>query len=113
MATLSSTALTLADWAKRMDDNYKTAKVVELLSQCNEILDDALFMEGNLPTGHKTTIRTGLPSATTSSVACRPPATRPRLADRVTVTVADAPAASARLAGLTLKLTPLRTLVGT
>lgn len=64
MSTLSSTALTLADWAKRMDDNYKTAKVVELLSQCNEILDDALFVEGNLPTGHKTTIRTGLPSAT-------------------------------------------------
>tara|TARA_R110000868_G_scaffold35504_9_gene127227 strand:+ start:751 stop:1791 length:1041 start_codon:yes stop_codon:yes gene_type:complete len=64
MATLSALALTLADWAKRMEDNYKTATIVELLSQTNEILDDALFMEGNLPTGHKTTVRTGIPSAT-------------------------------------------------
>ena len=64
MATLSALALTLADWAKRVDDNYKTATIVELLSQTNEILDDALFMEGNLPTGHKTTVRTGIPQAT-------------------------------------------------
>jgi hypothetical protein len=64
MATLSNTALTLADWAKRMDDDYKVATIVELLSQTNEILDDMLWVEGNLPTGHKTTVRTGLPSAT-------------------------------------------------
>ena len=64
MATLTSTVLTLADWAKRMDDNYKVSGIVELLSQTNEILEDALFMQGNLPTGHKTTVRTGLPSAT-------------------------------------------------
>jgi hypothetical protein len=63
MAILTSTALTLADWAKRVDDNYKTASIVELLSQSNEILDDMLIVEGNLPTGHKTTVRTGLPSA--------------------------------------------------
>ncbi|MDD9849993.1 hypothetical protein BZG30_32710, partial [Escherichia coli] len=30
----------------------------------NEILDDMVFVEGNLPTGHRTTVRTGLPSAT-------------------------------------------------
>jgi len=64
MATLGATALTYADWAKRLDDNYKIASIVELLSQTNEILDDMLVMEGNLPTGHKTTVRTGLPSAT-------------------------------------------------
>lgn len=64
MATLSTTALTLADWAKRLDDNYKIATIVELLSQVNEILDDMLWVEGNLPTGHKTTVRTGLPTAT-------------------------------------------------
>jgi len=63
MATLSSTALTLADWAKRVEDDYKTAAIVELLSQSNEILDDMLIVEGNLPTGHKTTVRTGLPTA--------------------------------------------------
>lgn len=57
-------ALTLADWAKRQDPNSKQAKIVELLNQSNEILDDMVFSEGNLPTGHRTTVRTGLPSAT-------------------------------------------------
>ncbi len=64
MATIGSLALTYADWAKRMDDGYRVASIIELLSQTNEILDDILVMEGNLPTGHKTTVRTGLPQAT-------------------------------------------------
>src|SRR5215471_16185019 len=64
MATIGSTALTYADWAKRMDDGYRVATIIELLSQTNEILDDLLVIEGNLPTGHKTTVRTGLPQAT-------------------------------------------------
>jgi hypothetical protein len=64
MATVGSTALTYADWAKRVDDGYKIARIIELLSQTNEILDDMLVIEGNLPTGHKTTVRTGLPQAT-------------------------------------------------
>jgi len=62
MATLSNTALTLADWAKRNDPNSKTAKTIEILSQTNEILTDMTFKEGNLPTGEQTTIRTGLPA---------------------------------------------------
>ena len=64
MATLGSTALTYADWAKRMDDGYRVAMIIELLSQTNEILDDMMVVEGNLHTGHKTTVRTGLPQAT-------------------------------------------------
>src|SRR5437867_3433933 len=64
MATLGATALTYADWAKRMEDNYRIAVIIELLSQTNEILEDMLVIEGNLPTGHKTTVRTGLPQAT-------------------------------------------------
>ena len=63
-ATVGSTALTYADWAKRMSDGYRVATIIELLSQTNEILDDMLVVEGNLPTGHKTTVRTGLPQAT-------------------------------------------------
>jgi hypothetical protein len=62
MATLSTAALTLADWAKRIDPNGKVPTIVELLNQTNEILDDMLWMEGNLPTGHRTTVRTGLPT---------------------------------------------------
>jgi hypothetical protein len=64
MAVIGATALTYADWAKRMDDGYHVAVIIELLSQTNEILDDMLVVEGNLPTGHKTTVRTGLPQAT-------------------------------------------------
>ena len=62
MATLSTGALTLADWAKRIDPEGRVPVVAELLSQSNEILEDAVFMEGNLPTGHRVVIRTGLPT---------------------------------------------------
>lgn len=62
MATLSGNALTLADFAKRIDPEGKVSKIVELLSQTNEILDDMMFIEGNLPTGHRTSVRTGLPT---------------------------------------------------
>ena len=61
MTTLATNALTLADWAKRLDPDGKVPTVAELLSQSNEILEDAVFVEGNLPTGHRVTIRTGLP----------------------------------------------------
>jgi hypothetical protein len=56
--------LTLAEKMKREDPDHKIAAIIELLSETNEILMDAVFMEGNLPTGHKTTVRTGLPSVT-------------------------------------------------
>jgi hypothetical protein len=62
MATLSTSALTLADWAKRIDPDGRVPVVAELLSQSNEVLEDAVFMEGNLPTGHRVVIRTGLPT---------------------------------------------------
>lgn len=62
MALLNANAATMADIAKRMDPDGKIAAVVELLSQTNEMLDDMLWVEGNLPTGHRTTIRTGLPT---------------------------------------------------
>lgn len=62
MALLTSGQATLADWAKRLDPTGKPAKIAELLSQTNQILEDAVFMEGNLPTGHRLVIRTGLPA---------------------------------------------------
>ena len=62
MATLSTSNLTLADWAKRSDPDGRVPIVAELLSQTNEILDDCVFKEGNLPTGERVIIRTGLPS---------------------------------------------------
>lgn len=62
--TLGTTALTYADWAKRNDPTGKIATIINLLSQTNEILEDALAVEANGPTSHRTTVRTGLPSAT-------------------------------------------------
>lgn len=63
-ATLGTTALTYADWAKRRDESGRISTIIELLSQTNEILEDMLAVEANGPTSHRTTVRTGLPSAT-------------------------------------------------
>lgn len=64
MSVLATTNPTLADVAKRLDPNGNVAKIVEILSQTNEILFDMPWLEGNLPTGHKTTVRTGIPAPT-------------------------------------------------
>ncbi len=63
MATVG-TVLTLADWAKHNDPDGKIAKVIEILNEVNEVLDDMVWVEGNLPTGHLHTIRGGLPAPT-------------------------------------------------
>lgn len=62
MSTLGTASLTLADWAKRLDPDGKVPTLVELLSQDNEVLTDMRWIMGNLPTGHRTTVRTGLPT---------------------------------------------------
>ena len=54
--------LTLLDHAKRMDPRGNVARIAELLTQTNEMLMDLVSMEGNLPTGHRTTIQVGLPT---------------------------------------------------
>ncbi len=64
MAILAVTNPTLADAAKRTDPDGSIADIVEMLNATNEVLDDMTVMEGNLPTGHRTTIRTGLPTPT-------------------------------------------------
>lgn len=62
MATLGTGQLTLFDMAKRMDPNGQAAKVAELLSQRNDVLEDMVVVPGNEKTGHTYTQRTGLPS---------------------------------------------------
>lgn len=64
MSTLAITHPTLLDITKRLDPNGKIDTIVEMLNQTNEILEDMVWIEGNLPTGHRTTIRTGLPTPT-------------------------------------------------
>lgn len=62
MATLGSNALTISDWARSIDPDGKIAKIVEILNKTNKILPDMVMVEGNLPTGHRSTIRSGLPT---------------------------------------------------
>lgn len=64
MPVLATTHPTLLDLAQRLDDNGRIATVIEMLAQNNEILQDMTFIEGNLITGHRTTVRTGLPEPT-------------------------------------------------
>lgn len=64
MAVLPTQNPTLAELAKRLDPDGKLAMIVEILNQTNEVLDDMPWLEGNLPTGHRTTVRTGIPAPT-------------------------------------------------
>lgn len=64
MATLSVRNPTLLDLAKASDPDGKIATIVEILNETNEILEDMSWVEGNLPTGHRTTVRSGLPAPT-------------------------------------------------
>jgi hypothetical protein len=64
MPTLASNNPTLMDLAKATNPDGSIADVAEILTETNEILTDMTFVEGNLPTGHRTTIRAGLPTPT-------------------------------------------------
>lgn len=61
-ATIGTPMLTMSDYAKQLGPDNKIAHIIDLLSQQNEILDDAIATEGNLATGNRTTVLTGLPS---------------------------------------------------
>lgn len=64
MSTLATTHPTLLDITKRLDPEGKIDTIAEILAQTNEVLDDMVWLEGNLPTGHRTTVRSGLPTPT-------------------------------------------------
>jgi hypothetical protein len=61
---LSAQNPTLLDITRAQDPDGSIAAVAEILTETNEMLLDVPFMEGNLATGHRTTIRTGLPEPT-------------------------------------------------
>lgn len=64
MSVLSVNNPTLLDLAKRTDPDGKISSIVEILNDTNDVLQDMTWMEGNLPTGHRTTVRTGIPEPT-------------------------------------------------
>ena len=63
MATLGASYLTLADRLKRTENGKIAAEIIEMMTETNEVLQDANALQCNDGTNHITTIRTGLPSA--------------------------------------------------
>lgn len=61
MAAIGS-AVNLMDLSTRMDPNGGIAPIAELLSQTNSFNGNMVWKEGNLTTGERVTIRTGLPT---------------------------------------------------
>ncbi len=64
MTALADKYPTLLDLTRRLDPNGKIDAIAEILNETNEVLDDMVWKEGNLPTGHRGTIRSGLPEPT-------------------------------------------------
>jgi hypothetical protein len=55
---------TLLDVALRSDPDGNIPVMAEMLSQCNEIMDDAPYIEANEMAGHMFTFRTSIPAGT-------------------------------------------------
>ena len=63
MATMiGNTYLTLLDYAKRETPGGGIDEIIEVLAASNPIIADANVMEGNLPTGHRSTQRSSQPA---------------------------------------------------
>lgn len=54
----------LVDWARVADPDGTIADIAWLLAQCNDVLKDMIWQEGNLPLGHKISANVGLPQGT-------------------------------------------------
>ncbi|KKL53096.1 hypothetical protein LCGC14_2278840, partial [marine sediment metagenome] len=54
----------LLDYAKREDPDGTIAEIIEVLAASNPIIADASVIEGNLPTGHRSTQRSSEPTGT-------------------------------------------------
>jgi len=64
MATIGNTFVDLIDVYKSQDPKGQIAPVIEMLSEMNPVLDDAIAIECNQSTKHLHTVRTGLPEVT-------------------------------------------------
>lgn len=65
MAVIGTGAYTFADLAVQLAASGNgLAPTVEMLAKAHPILEDILWKEGNLVTGHKTTMRSSLPQGT-------------------------------------------------
>lgn len=63
MSTIGTNFLTLKDMYSQMEGDGKvTAAIIDLFVSSNAILEDAIAVECNQGTSHKTTVRNGLPT---------------------------------------------------
>lgn len=67
----------LIDWAKSTDPDGNIADIAELLAQTNTVIKDIIWQEGNLPLGHRTSIRVGLPQPSYRQNNQGTPSTKP------------------------------------
>lgn len=64
MSVLAANNPTLLDLSQRLGPDGNIDTIIELLAADNPVLEDLGWQEGNLPTGHRSTVRTGLPVPT-------------------------------------------------
>lgn len=69
MSIIGNTYLTLADMFKRQDPDSKVAAIIEIMSKSNPILDDAIAVEGNLPSDGDSTFGSANVLAQTGEIA--------------------------------------------
>jgi len=62
MAIIGALYSTFVDLGKMLDPNGKPARVINIMAQVNQILQDMSAMHGNLPTGHMASVLVGLPT---------------------------------------------------
>ena len=61
MSLVGNTYLTLKDKIAQKENGKVTSTIIDLLSQSNVLLEDAVVRECNEGSTHKTTVRNGLP----------------------------------------------------
>ncbi len=67
----------LVDWARMADPDGTIADLAWMLAQCNDIMKDMIWQEGNLPLGHKISANVGLPQGTWRGNNQGVPSTKP------------------------------------
>ena len=61
MPTVGNTAFTFTDLRKRLNPTGQIDWIMEIMAEANPIMQHIPWMEGNLPTGNQTTLRTSYP----------------------------------------------------
>ena len=61
MTLFNNSVPNLADWASMASPDGTIGYIVNLMAQCNNVVEDAIAKPGNLPMGHECSVTVGLP----------------------------------------------------